>query len=121
MNKVFYLSTCSTCKRIISSLGDLLDDFEMQDIKTDPITSSDLETMKNLAGSFESLFSRKAIKYREMELGKKDLFEEDYKQLITEEYTFLKRPVFVVGERIFIGNATKNITELTSFLQARFS
>jgi arsenate reductase len=66
--------------------------------------------MKELAGSFEALFSRRAIKYRSLGLHEQTLTEKDYRRLILEEYTFLKRPVAIVGKQIFIGN-TKAVVE----------
>lgn len=82
----------------------------MQDIKNEKITENQIEEMASLSGSFESLFSRKAMKFRSMGLKEKVLGEEDYKQLILDEYTFLKRPVIVMGKDIFIGNS-KSIVE----------
>ena len=81
--------------------------FELQDIKTEPITAAQLDEMKKLAGSYEALFSRVALKYRSMGLNKMTLTEKDYRKYILQEYTFLKRPVMIVGDRIFIGNAPK--------------
>ncbi len=104
MKKNYYLSTCSTCSRIIKELQ-LGNDFEYQDIKSTKITEAQLEQMAKMSGSYESLFSRKAIKYRAMGLAEKTLTENDYKKLILEEYTFLKRPVIIVGNAIFVGNA----------------
>ena len=109
MKKIYYLSTCSTCTRIIKELN-LGNDFEYQDIKSTKITEAQLEEMAKMSGSFESLFSRKAIKYRAMGLNEKTLTENDYKKLILEEYTFLKRPVIIIGKSIFIGN-TKAVIE----------
>ncbi|MBV6484710.1 MAG: hypothetical protein KFKLKKLM_01221 [Flavobacteriales bacterium] len=109
MKKIYYLSTCSTCTRIIKELN-LGNDFEYQDIKSTKITEAQLEEMAKMSGSFESLFSRKAIKYRAMGLNEKILTENDYKKLILEEYTFLKRPVIIVGKSIFIGN-TKDVVD----------
>jgi len=77
----------------------------LQDIKEQQITPEELDELYQLAGSYEALFSRKAIKYRTMGLNEKKLTEQDYRNLILEEYTFLKRPVVVVGNQIFIGNA----------------
>ncbi len=114
IKKVYYLSTCTTCKRIMGSL--LLDDFELQDIKSQPITSDQLEEMKNLSGSYESLFSRVAMKYKSLGLKHMNLGENEYKNYILEEYTFLKRPVFMVGDKIFIGNAKKTVNALTELL-----
>ncbi len=108
MKKIYYLSTCDTCRAIIKRLEGL-DDFEKQDIKTEPMTAGQLMEMKNLAGTYEALFSRRAIKYKEMKLKDQVLKENDFKQLILKEYTFLKRPVIIAGNKIFIGNEEKTI------------
>ena len=115
MKKVFHLSTCSTCQRIIKSV-DFPDDTIFQDIKTDPISDQQIEDLRELSGSYESLFSRRAIKYRSMGLGSKDLKEADYKALILEEYTFLKRPVVVIEQAIFIGNSKKTVEAIKAAL-----
>jgi arsenate reductase len=107
MKKIYYLSSCSTCSRILKEWGDGIADFEMQEIKTQPITAKQLDEMKKLAGSYEALFSRVALKYRSMGLNQMELKEEDYRKYILEEYTFLKRPVMINAKEIFIGNAPK--------------
>lgn len=111
MKKIYYLSTCDTCKRIIKEVG-IDQGFEFQDIKFEPITSGQIEQMHSYSGSYESLFSRKARKFRAMGLADKDLNEQDYKELILQEYTFLKRPVVIIENEIFIGNSSKNVTLL---------
>ncbi|MAX82428.1 MAG: hypothetical protein CL843_19900 [Crocinitomicaceae bacterium] len=108
MKKIYHLSTCSTCQRIIKTLNPD-DSVEMREIKSNKITPQELEQMKELSGSYESLFSRRAMKYRSMGLGDKDLNEEDYKNLILEEYTFLKRPVIIVDNNIFMGSSKKMV------------
>lgn len=107
MKKIYHLATCSTCQQILDEFGTLAKSYEKQDIKTSKITESQLDEMKNLAGSYEALFSRRALKYREWSLNEKELSEEEYKKYILEEYTFLKRPVVINGDHIFIGNAPK--------------
>lgn len=115
MKKVYYLSTCDTCKRIIKELG-IGKEFEYQDIKTDAITNEQLDEMKALAGNYEALFSRVARKYKERGLKDKILLEDDYRVLILQEYTFLKRPVFIIDDEIFIGNSKKNVEAIKSKL-----
>ena len=110
MKKLYYLSTCDTCKRIIKELQPL-DNFEMQDIKVNSISKNDLEKMQNLAGSYEALFSKRARLYKERNLKEKSLSKEDYKKLILEHYTFLKRPVLINGNHIFIGNSKKTVAD----------
>jgi len=109
MKKVYFLSTCDTCARIIDDLGLKKKGFTLQDIKTEKITPTQLEEMKELAGSYENLFSRVALKYRALGLNTKKLAEKDYKKYILEEYTFLKRPVILTKGSIFIGNSKANI------------
>jgi len=108
LKKVYHLSTCDTCKRILKEVN-LPDDVEQQDIKTEPITSTQLEEMQSLSGNYESLFSKRAQLYRKRDLKNKDLKEEDYKNLILEHYTFLRRPVFMLDGKIFIGNSKKTV------------
>lgn len=88
----------------------------MQDIKTEKITEEQLDQMKEMVGNFESLFSRVAMKYRSMGLNEKVLTETDYKNLILEEYTFLKRPVIIIDDRIFVGNLAKTIAEAKKYI-----
>lgn len=116
MKKIYYLSTCTTCKRIMDDLGEAIMSFERQDIKSEQMTLDQIDEMKALSGTYESLFSRKAMKYRAMGLGEKDLKDEDYRNLIHEEYTFLKRPVFILDDQIFIGNSKKTIEQFKTAL-----
>lgn len=106
MKKIYHLSTCDTCQRILKELQPL-DEFELQDIKTTTITTQQLEEMHRLSGSYEALFSKRARLYREKGLHDQALSEDDYKNLILEHYTFLKRPVILADDQIFIGNSKK--------------
>lgn len=109
MHKIYHLATCGTCQRILGEIPKLKR-FELQDIKTEPITPAQLDEMKKLAGSYEALFSKIAMKYRSMGLNEMELSEKDYRKYILEEYTFLKRPVMIIGNEIFIGNSKKVVT-----------
>ena len=110
MKKLYYLGTCDTCARIIKETGIDKKKFVMQDIKTEKITPAQIDEMKELAGSYEALFSRVALKYKT--LDPKPSTEKEYRKLILDEYTFLKRPVAIVGDKIFIGNSPKNVAAL---------
>lgn len=117
MKKIYHLATCSTCQRILKELKPGKD-FILQDIKTEKITSEQLDEMKKLAGSYESLFSRVALHFRSMGLNQMTLTEKDYRKYILEEYTFLRRPVVIIDKEIFIGNA-KSVTEATKISMKR--
>ena len=112
MRKMYHLANCTTCQAIIRETGADEKKLDMQDIKTGKITARQLDEMKALAGSYEALFSRRAMKYKEMGLKDQSLTEADYRRLILEEYTFLKRPVTILGNKIFIGNDKKTVAAL---------
>jgi len=114
-NTVFYLQTCDTSKRIMKDLG-LESGFELREIKSKQITPEELDEMKDLAGSYEALFSRRSRQFGVRNLKGVDLAEKDYRTLILEEYTFLKRPVTILNQQIFIGNSKKEVEKLRSKL-----
>ena len=47
-------------------------------------------------------------------MGLKDqaLGEKDYRRLILEEYTFLKRPVALLGGKLFVGSEKATVEKL---------
>ena len=116
MNKIYFLASCDTCRKIIKSLPASAQ-LEFHDIRQNPITEAQLDEMYALAGSYEALFSKKAQLYKSMDLKNKNLTEADYKKYLLEHYTFLSRPVFIIGGKIFIGNSQKNILEVHKALQ----
>ena len=67
-------------------------------------------------GSYEDLLNKRAKLYKERGLKDQALKEEDFKALLLEHYTFLKRPVAIVHNRIFIGNSKNNIEALKTAL-----
>lgn len=114
-NKIYYLSSCDTCRKIIKSLPNT-DRLEFHDIRQNPITKAELEEMHKLSGSYEALFSKKAQLYKSLDLKNKNLQEADFKKYLLEHYTFLSRPVFIIDGKIYIGNSQKNILEVTKAL-----
>lgn len=108
MKKIYHLSTCDTCKRILKEIEPPAS-FNIQDIKKEPVTEEQLEEMRKSAGSYEALFNKRARLYRQRELNQVNLSEEEFKNLILEHYTFLKRPVIITEENIFIGNSKKTV------------
>ena len=101
--------------RILKELN-LPSDYIFQDIKEDEITVKQLDEMHKLSGSYEALFSKRAKLYKEMDLKNQILEERDIKRFILEHYTFLKRPVIISEDNIFIGNSKKVIQEAKNFI-----
>lgn len=116
MKKAFTLPTCKTCVRIFDDLQPEKKGCEVVNIKTEGIEAEDLDKMKELAGSYEALFSRRAMKFRSMGLADKTLSEDDYRSLILGEYTFLKRPVFLFDDAVTVGSRKVEVERAREFL-----
>jgi len=112
MKKVYHLSTCDTSQGIIKENRLDKKGFDLQDIKIEKITAAQLDEMKKMAGSYEALFSTRALKYKSLGLKDMKLEEKDYRKYLLEEYTFLKRPVIIIDDKIFIGSEKKNLEAL---------
>lgn len=107
MKKIYHLKTCDTNRRILKEMD--TSGYILQEIKTEPITVKQLDELFTLTNSYEVLFSRKAKKFKQMELKNQVLTEKDYRQLILDEYTFLKRPVIVNDKEVSVGNTKKRV------------
>jgi arsenate reductase-like glutaredoxin family protein len=115
MKKVFYLKTCGTCTKILNHFD--LKDWELREIKSEPITKEELIEMHKKTKSYEALFSKKSTQIKLREIDVKILKEKDFKELLLDHYTFLKRPVFITDKEIFVGNDKKNVEALQNFFE----
>ena len=113
MKKVFYLKTCGTNKKIMTPLD--LSDWELREIKSNPVTENELEEMYEKTKSYEALFSKKSTQIKERGIDVSSLKEQDFKKLILDHYSFLKRPVFITDKEVFAGSDKKNLENLNAF------
>ena len=116
MKAVYFLSTCSTCQRILKQLN-LPSDIALIDIKQTNIDGEALDKIAGMAGSYEQLFSKKAMKYKALGYDKRTLSELEYRQIIVEEYTFLLRPVIVYDDFFSIGNSKEEVNKAIAFFE----
>jgi arsenate reductase len=111
--EVYWLPHCSTCQKAVEHLhakGVRIESF--RDLKTQPLERAEVEDLARKVGGVEKLFSRRAMKYRAMGLHEKELSEDDLLRLMTEEYTFVTRPVIVRGDHATAGFSAKRVDEL---------
>lgn len=106
--KVYYLSTCDTCKRIMKEVN-VDDSFVQQDIKTEPITEEQVESLYVHTKSHEALINKRARKLKAALEANPVTTDADYKKLLLMDYTFLKRPVFEIDGKLFVGNSPKTV------------
>ncbi len=108
VKKIYHLGNCGTCQKILQQIQPG-PDVELQNIKEQNIDAGTLDWLKEKAGSYEALFSKRALKFRSLGLHTQQLTEADYRKHMLEEYTFLKRPFMINGSEVFIGNAKKEV------------
>ena len=113
MKAFYYLKTCNTCQRILETLQ-LPDAVVIREIKSQPITEAELQQIHLRTGSYEALFSKRARLYQERGLKNQALSDTDFKNLLLEHYTFLKRPVLIWEDQVFVGNSKKTIEEASN-------
>ena len=114
MRRIYHLSTCDTCRKILSTLD--LSDVELINIREQNITKDDLDFMKKQTKSYESLFNKRAQKLKELPENKKPVKDADFKKLILKEYTFLKRPAAIIDNQVIVGNDPKSVQALQAAL-----
>lgn len=110
MNYFLFLSSCSTCKRILEELI-LPKEVVLIDIKKDPLTEEQLANLHKAVGSYEALINKRAQLFKQRQIDTKKLTEENAKNLLLDHYTFLKRPVLVYRNKVFVGNSKAVVAE----------
>lgn len=116
MKKIYHLSTCSTCQRILKELEEHLSDVTLQDVKQQALTEEEIEFVYSKLGSYEAFFNKRAMKYKSMGLKEKITEDVQYKEYLLMDYTFMKRPLFVLGDKVLAGNAKNVVEEAKSLL-----
>lgn len=114
MKRIYHLSTCDTCRKILSTLD--LSDVELINIREQNISKEDLDFMKKQIKSYEALFNKRAQKLKEIPENKKPVKDADFKKLILKEYTFLKRPAAIIDNQVIVGNDPKSVQALQAAL-----
>ncbi len=95
-----------------------LKDWEFRELKSAPLTEKELAEMYAHTKSYEALFSRRSTQLKARSIDVNNLTELDYKKLLLTHYSFLKRPVFLTDELIFVGNDKQTVGNLEQFINA---
>ena len=78
MNKLYYLSSCSTCKRIINQWS-LTKAIDLIDVKKTPLDEKNLKELYKITNSYETLFNKRAQMLKKLNLNINLLDENDFK------------------------------------------
>ena len=115
MDFFLYLSSCSTCKIILKTLQPPVE-LSLIDIKKNPLTESQLSVLHAATGSYLSLINKRAQLFKQRGIDPKALTEEDASALLMDHYTYLKRPVLVYRNQVFVGNSKSVVMDAKKWL-----
>ena len=79
MKKIYYLSTCDTCKSILKEV-DAPASYERQDIKKNLLPKNSWKSYGNIPTAMKPSSAKERRLYKERGLKDKDLSEEDYQK-----------------------------------------
>jgi arsenate reductase len=115
-NTIWHLSSCDTCRRILKETASGTAAATFREIKSNPITPEELDCLRNIAGSYVTLLNLRARKLQSPEFKTLEITEATARRLILEDYTFLKRPVYLLDGRVFAGNSPEAVSAMKSAL-----
>ncbi len=117
MKKIFYLKNCSTCKKILSEIPSK--EWEIQELKSQPITEKQLDELRSRVKSYEELFNKRSTQIKKREIEYKNWDDEAFKGLILNHYSFLKRPIIISDDVLFIGNSKETQNAIQAYFKQK--
>lgn len=115
VNTFLFLSSCTTCMRIIKELG-IQDAPYLQDVKQQKASPKQLAFLYAHTQSYEALINKRGRKYAQLKKEGVHFTEAIYKDLLQAEYSCLKRPILVWSNAVFLGNAKATVAAMKTAL-----
>ena len=114
-NTFLYLSTCTTCVRIIKYLG-IEDAGFLQNVKEQMVTAEQLALLYANTNSYELLTNKRGLVYAQLKREGTIFSEAVYKALLEKEYSCLKRPLLIWNNSLFLGNSKATVAAMKTAL-----
>ena len=111
--KVYQKPTCSTCRKTLAHLKECGVEFEAVNYYEVPLTETELRKLVDQLGipPRELLRKGEAI-YRELDLGKREVSDDELIRLMVEHPDLMQRPIVVRGERAVLARPVENLDQL---------
>lgn len=111
--KVYQKPTCSKCRTTLGILRDRGVDFDAVNYYEEPLRGEELRKLIDKLGIAPRDLLRKGEQvYRDLELAKRDLSDEELIQLMVENPDLIQRPIVVRGNKAVLGRPPENVNEL---------
>ena len=110
---VYEKPTCTKCREMDKLLREGGFDYEKVNYYLEPIGEQKLRELINKMGiSPRELLRTGESIYRELEIGKQDLSDEQIISLMAKHPDLIQRPIVERGERAVLGRPTNNVKAL---------
>jgi arsenate reductase len=110
---VYQKPTCTTCRQVHAALRESGVDFDAVDYYTDPIPKAKL---KALLGKLQmeprDLLRTKEAVYRELQLGERELSDEQLIDLMVAHPDLIQRPIVEKGSRAILARPAERLKEI---------
>lgn len=107
---VYEKPTCSTCRQVNKILAESGIDFDKVDYYIEPMTVTKIkELLKKLGLPARDLLRTKETTYKDLELAKKDLSEDEIIKLMVKHPELMQRPIVERGSKAVLGRPAESI------------
>ena len=110
---VYEKPTCTKCREMDRFLRESGVDFSKINYYLEPLSEKKLrELIKKMGVAPRELLRTSETIYRELELSKKDLSDDEIISLMVKHPDLMQRPIVERGERAVLGRPTENVKPL---------
>jgi arsenate reductase (glutaredoxin) len=110
---VYEKPTCTKCREMDKLLRESGVDFNKVNYYLEPLSETQLRALiKKMGISPRELLRTGESIYRELEIGKKELSDDEIIALMVQHPDLIQRPIVERGERAVLGRPTENVKQL---------
>ena len=110
---VYEKPTCTKCREMDRFLRESGVDFDKVNYYLEPLSEKKLrELIKKMGIDPRELMRKSESIYRELELGKKALSDDEVIALMVKHPDLMQRPIVERGDRAVLGRPTENVRQL---------
>jgi arsenate reductase len=111
--KIYQKPTCSKCREAIGILKDRGVNFEAINYYETPLDADQLrELIEQMGIAPRDLLRKGEQVYRDLNLGKRDLSDDELIELMVEHPDLIQRPIVVRGNKAVLARPPQNVEEL---------
>jgi arsenate reductase (glutaredoxin) len=110
---IYQKPTCSTCRSVNKALREMNVDFESVNYYIDPLSKEQVKTLlKKMRMAARELLRRKEAIYKELNLGIKNISDDEILDLMVKHPDLIQRPIVEKGNMAILARPAERLKEL---------